>query len=405
MAACNTRARRFADDSSGLNDSVQKAQRSQRKSARKVIQEADDGKKRCAGSKSKKGVKGGGKKIEDGVSDRIGEGVVNGVDERVGEGIDGGLDEGIDGPQSRKAGKSGGAKGMEVLSGMESEGEEASEEVIKCLCACRVEKGEMVCCDVCKSWSHLKCIGMKEGVKVIEGKEFVCYFCLSACLLALQREVGGLREELNAVKSDLKEASEESNRLKKQMEKERAEVSVSKQKSGRTSGEESGIIVGKKNSGRVGVEESEIDAGKQNSGRVGVEGSGINVGKQNSRSVGVEESWINVGKQKSKGKEVKRGIKWASGVRKVWGTRKKDSCNEVAKEIIRAVGKMGSEFSVRKQVAELNGKYGWWFIVKAPERCLVVVDEKWEHRHWQWQKVRRGESDFLGVGPVSAGHR
>ena len=98
---------------------------------------------------------------------------------------------------SRKAGKSGGAKGMEVLSGMESEAEmcrqkeEASEEVIKCLCACRVEKGEMVCCDVCKSWSHLKCIGMKEGVKVIEGKEFVCYFCLSACLLALQREVGG----------------------------------------------------------------------------------------------------------------------------------------------------------------------------------------------------------------------
>ena len=63
MAACITRARRFADDSSGLNDSVQKAQRSQRKSARKVTQEADDGKKRCAGSKSKKGVKGGGKKI------------------------------------------------------------------------------------------------------------------------------------------------------------------------------------------------------------------------------------------------------------------------------------------------------------------------------------------------------
>ena len=193
MAACSTRARRFADDSSGLNDSEQKSQRSQRNSARKVTQGADDGKKRCAGSKSKKGAKGGGKKIEDGVSNRIGEGVVEGVDERVGEGIDGGLDEGIDGLQSRKAGKSRGAKGMEVLSGMESEAEmgrqeeEASEEVIKCLCACRVEKGEMVCCDVCKSWSHLKCIGMKEGVKVIEGKEFVCYFCLSACLLALQR--------------------------------------------------------------------------------------------------------------------------------------------------------------------------------------------------------------------------
>ena len=77
----------------------------------------------------------------------------------------------------------------------------------------------------------------------------------------------------------------------------------------------------------------------------------------------------------------------------------------MAKEIIRAVGKMGSEFSLRKLVAELNGKNGWWLIAKAPEKCLVVVNEKWKHRHWQWQKVQRGESDFLGVGFVSARHR
>ena len=44
--------------------------------------------------------------------------------------------------------------------------------------------------------------------------------------------------------------------------------------------------------------------------------------------------------------------------------------------MVRAPGKMGSEFSVRKQVAELSGKNGWWFIVKAPERCRVVVKEK-----------------------------
>ena len=87
------RAQRFSNDSSGLNDSEQKSQRSQSKLTQKVTQEADDGKRRCAGSKSKKGVKDGDKKIEDGVVDRIGEGVVEGidggVDERVGEGIDG----------------------------------------------------------------------------------------------------------------------------------------------------------------------------------------------------------------------------------------------------------------------------------------------------------------------------
>ena len=64
MAACNTRARRFSDDSSALNDSEQNSQRSQCKSTRKVNQEAYDGKKRCAGLKSKKGVTGGGKMVQ-----------------------------------------------------------------------------------------------------------------------------------------------------------------------------------------------------------------------------------------------------------------------------------------------------------------------------------------------------
>ena len=90
-------------------------------------------------------------------------------------------------------------------------------------------------------------------------------------------------------------------------------------------------------------------------GGVGQRDTEINTVKQNSRRAGVEESGIDVGKQKNKGKEAKREIKWASGLRNVWGTRKKDSCNEVAKEMDRAVGKMGSELAVRKQVAELNG--------------------------------------------------
>ena len=45
------------------------------------------------------------------------------------------------------------------------------DETVRCLCTRRVEEGEMVCCDVCQRWSHLRCIGMKEGVEMIEGKE------------------------------------------------------------------------------------------------------------------------------------------------------------------------------------------------------------------------------------------
>ena len=114
------------------------------------------------------------------------------------------------------------------------------------------------------------CLGMKEGVGVMEGKEFVCHFCMSACLLTLQREVVGLREEL----------------------------------------------------------------------------------------------------------------------------RSAESGNEVAKEIIRAVGKMASGFSIIKRVAELNSKKRWWLVMKAPERWLVEVEEKWKHKHWRWQKMDGVGSDF-----------
>ena len=45
--------------------------------------------------------------------------------------------------------------------------EKAIDEAIRCLCACKVDSGEMVCCDVCKECFHLRCIGMKEGVGVM----------------------------------------------------------------------------------------------------------------------------------------------------------------------------------------------------------------------------------------------
>ena len=51
----------------------------------------------------------------------------------------------------------------------------------------------------------------------------------------------------------------------------------------------------------------------------------------------------------------------------MWGTWK-ESCDKVAKEIIRVVGTMAFRFLVGKQVGQLNGKNGWWFVVKAQEK-------------------------------------
>ena len=42
------------------------------------------------------------------------------------------------------------------------------------LCSCKVEKGEMVCCDLCEGWFHLKCLGMKEARVRAAGGEGFC---------------------------------------------------------------------------------------------------------------------------------------------------------------------------------------------------------------------------------------
>ena len=68
-----------------------------------------------------------------------------------------------------------------------------TEALARCLCARRVERGDMVFCDVCGGWSHLSCIGVKAGASLLEGKDFVYFFCLSTCLLSLHKEVWGER--------------------------------------------------------------------------------------------------------------------------------------------------------------------------------------------------------------------
>ena len=312
---------------------------------------------------------------------RIGEGIEvridEGVEGRVGEGIDGGrVGEGIEGRIGER---------IEERSG---EGlEETSDESIKCICACNVEKGEMVCCDVCEGWTHLRCIGMKEGVGGMEGKEFVCYFCVSACLLAMRRDVEGLRKEL-------KETREENGRLRSVLEQERSE--------------------------RVRVAQKEVKENMPECERVAATGDRLaesmaaGEGEQQTdnqwrQTSGVEQSKGQKGRYTYKPmngwKEGKRSMKGIPGMRKVWGTQKKESCNDVAKEMVRVVGRVGSQFSVVKQLDKSNEKNRWWFIVKAPEKSLQDVDKKWKHEHWHWQKVRVGGSGFLDVGPVSIRHR
>ena len=52
----------------------------------------------------------------------------------------------------------------------------------------------------------------------------------------------------------------------------------------------------------------------------------------------------------------KQPAKQMIGARKVWGTRKGVTCDEVTKAMVRIVGKLPTSFSVTKRIASVNGK-------------------------------------------------
>ena len=63
---------------------------------------------------------------------------------------------------------------------------------------------------------------MKEGVGAMEGKEFVCHFCVSACLVA--RRGGRVERGAELSQSKLKEVREENGRLNSPIEQARLRV-------------------------------------------------------------------------------------------------------------------------------------------------------------------------------------
>ena len=175
-----------------------------KKSARTAPQKVDGDDKRCAGSRSKRDYGGKGGNLSQVM-------VREGIDERIDDRINEGCAEEIDERGGEVAGEVCGDAVEDVVGWH-------ADEAIRCLCACRAERGEIVCCDVCESWSHVSCMGMKEGVGILEGKKFVCHFCLSAGVMQLCWEVKRLREELDVVTDKLRVTNEENEKLKRQTE-------------------------------------------------------------------------------------------------------------------------------------------------------------------------------------------
>ena len=276
-----------------------------------------------------------------------------------------------------------------------------TDESIQCFCGSKQERGEMVCCEVCAGWFHLKCMGMKEGTNLLKEKEFVCHLCVSSVMLKMREEIMVLRRELEGVRKGMKSVEDQNALLQEQLVKERVvegELEQEGTESSRMAYE--GEVTGDMTEGVV-VTCNKVD-------EIVVSGEVEKpVGCQ--QSSGVEEKVRQNDKGKSRAESNRKGpkklTKWAPGVRKVWGTRKKESMNEIAKEVGKTVGKLSSNFLVGRHVGQQNGKNVWWFTVKAPEKKLLELDKKWNHKHWRWQRVQGGGNDFLGAGPVPRRHR
>ena len=88
---------------------------------------------------------------------------------------------------------------------------------VRCFCNDKREMGEMVQCEVCAGWFHLKCLRIKEGVGMLDGRAFVCCFCLSAAVLELTKLVGELREEMTELRESVEVLCTENDVLMKRV--------------------------------------------------------------------------------------------------------------------------------------------------------------------------------------------
>jgi len=61
-------------------------------------------------------------------------------------------------------------------------------------------------------------------------------------------------------------------------------------------------------------------------------------------------------------------------------------------------------FSVQKWVGQVNGKDGWWLVVKASEKYLLKGEKVWQHKYWydlcQFATEVNASSSLEGEGEV-----
>ena len=278
-----------------------------------------------------------------------------------------------------------------VNSGPDLSDDSGDEGEVRCFCNVRRETGEMVQCEVCAGWFHLKCLRMKEGVGVLNGRAFVCCFCLSMKVLELTRVVGELQGEMAVLKRSVKELKREKDELAERVMVvkggwEKVEKSG---RYGRMADVREKTVTGKRNDpeSKGGAKSKELlKCGNRSPGEVGQKKNAVSMvmsGGENRKS---EESSSFVKKNR---------CREYVGVRKLWGTRKKVSVEDVNGSL-KAKFNDAEKIEVVRVIKEDSDRTRWWFWLKGEEEVLgrldgTVLDEAW--------KIEK-RSPFLGVASV-----
>ena len=84
---------------------------------------------------------------------------------------------------------------------------------VRYFCNSQREAGEMVQCEVCAGWFYLECPRMKEAVGVLDGRAFICCFCLPVEVLELTKLAGELQREMIELRESVEVLSKENDDL------------------------------------------------------------------------------------------------------------------------------------------------------------------------------------------------